>query len=518
MFCLTWRKPLHLLICFSIAVGLGMFSSPVVAKESALIVGVENAPKTLDPRYAVDATGMQIAHNLIFSTLVTFGPDLRIIPRLAERWETPNNKTYVFYLKKGVRFHDGKPVTAEDVKFTFEHLKAKETKSLFAGTYKIIDSIRVINPYTVEFKLNQVVASFTTSIIMPIVPKHIITSGDEFPQKLIGSGPFKFVSQSPNEIVLAKNNDYFMGAPNVDKVVFKVIKDDNTRFLKMRKGELDLVINSIPLKKVDDFKTPPLSKLYEVIENPGLSYQYLGFNMEAPELKDVRIRQAIAHSINVSEIIKYRLEGHAALANGMLSVVNWYAEPNVQKYDFNPDAARKLLDAAGLKDPDGDGPKPRVVLEMKTSTNEETIGIARIIQSQLANVGIKLEVKSYEWGTFFGDIKKGNFQMTSLRWVGVTEPDFYYDIFHSSMIPPNGRNRGRYQNATIDNLTEQGRVELDPEKRKLIYSEIQKAVARDLPCFGLWHKNNISIVHRRVSGYLQDPMGGYLSFRNIKVK
>jgi peptide/nickel transport system substrate-binding protein len=353
---------------------------------------------------------------------------------------------------------------------------------------------------------------------MPIVPKHVVTSGDQFPKKLIGSGPFKFVSQSPNDIVLEKNQDYFMGAPRLDKVVFKVVKDDNTRFLKMRKGELDLVINSIPLKKVDDFKKAPLNKVYHVVENPGLRYQYLSFNMAAPELQDVRIRQAIAHGINVQEIIKYRLEGHAARANGLLSSVNWFAENDVQKYNFDPAAAKKLLDAAGLKDPDGNGPKPRVVLEMKTSTNKETIGIARIIQSQLANIGIKLEVKSYEWGTFFGDIKKGNFQMTSLRWIGVTEPDFYFDIFHSSMIPPNGRNRGRYQNASIDSLTEQGRVELNPDKRKGIYSKIQKVLAQELPYLSLWHTNNISIVHKRVSGYLQDPMGGYLSFRNINVK
>ncbi len=512
-----WRKLIYILLFLSIITGLSVFTSPVVAKESTLTVGVENAPKTLDPRFAYDATGMQISHNLIFSTLVTLSADLRIIPRLAERWENPDDKTYVFYLRKGVHFHDGKPVTAEDVKFTFDHLKAKETKSLFAGTYNIIEGIRVIDPYRVEFKLNQAVASFTTKMIMPIVPKHIVSNGEEFPKRLIGSGPFKFVAQSPNEIVLAKNTDYFKGPPKVDKVIYKIIKDDNTRYLKMRKGELDLVINSMPLHKVNDFRKKPLKKTYRVIENPGLSYQYLSFNVSAPEVQDVRIRQAIAHGIDVNEIVKYRLKGHANQSFGVLSVQNWFTEKDVPKFTYNPKTAEKLLDEVGYKDPDGSGPQPRLVLEMKTSNNKETIGIARIMQSQLAKIGIKLDVKSYEWGTFFGDIKNGNFQMTSLRWVGITEPDFYYDLFHSSMMPPNGRNRGRYVNPIIDRLTEQGRFELDPKKRKEIYSRIQKIIAKDLPYFSLWHRNNISLVHKRVSGYTQDPMGGYSSFYKISV-
>ncbi|MCG8337222.1 MAG: ABC transporter substrate-binding protein [Proteobacteria bacterium] len=516
---LIWRKPIHFLLCFSIIASLSVFTSPVVAKESVLTVGVENAPKTMDPRFAYDATGMQISHNLLFSTLVTLSADLRIIPRLAERWENPDDKTYVFYLRKGVRFHDGKPLTAEDVKFTFDHLKNKETKSLFAGTYnKSIDSIKVINPHKVEFKLKQVVASFTTSIIMPIIPKHVVTAGDDFPKKLIGSGPFKFVSQSPNQIVLEKNTDYYKGSPKVDKVVYKIIKDDNTRFLKMRKGELDLVINSMPLKKINDFRKKPLNNMYRVIENPGLSYQYLSFNVSAPEVQDVRIRQAIAHGIDVKEIVKYRLQGHAKQSFGVLSAQNWYTEEDVPKFTYDPETAKKILEEAGFKDPDGDGPQPRITLEMKTSTNKETIGIARIMKSQLAKIGIKLDVKSYEWGTFFGDIKNGNFQMTSLRWVGITEPDFYYDLFHSSMMPPNGRNRGRYNNPEIDKLAEQGRLELNPKKRKEIYSKIQKIIAKDLPYFSLWHRNNISLVHKRVSGYSQDPMGGYLSFYKISVK
>lgn len=175
------------------------------------------------------------------------------------------------------------------------------------------------------------------------------------------------------------------------------------------------------------------------------------------------------------------------------------------------------MDEAGLPKTGSNSKQPRITLELKTSNNAEVIGIARIIQAQLAKIGIRIEIKSYEWGTFYGDIKSGNFQLTTMRWVGVTEPDFYFNIFNSGQFPPAGRNRGLYKNEQIDRLTEEGRNILDADRRKTIYAKIQKIVADDLPYISLWHTSNISIVHKRLSGYQQHPMGGYLSFRNIDI-
>lgn len=487
-------------------------------KVKNLIVGLSSQPKTIDPRFSTDATGMRMSHHLIFSTLVYLNDNLKITPSLAVSWENPNNKTYIFTLQKGVTFHDGKPLTAHDVKFTFEHLKNPETKSPFAGTYKDVESIEVINDHTVKFVLVQPVASFLTSLIMPIVPKHLVESGDTFPKTLIGSGPFKFVNQSEQEIKLVKNDAYFGGAPKLDSIIFKVVKDDNTRFLKMKKGELDIVINGMASNKIDDFKKAPLSETYSVMEAPGISYNYLAFNMQDKMLSNKNLRKAIAHALNIDEIIQYRLDGHAGRSTGLLSSVNWFAEPNVATYDHNIAKAKEYLTKAGYKDPDGDGPKTAVTLEMKTSSNKQVVGIAQIMKSQLAKAGIDLQVKSFEWATFYGDIKKGNFQMTSMRWVGVTEPDFYYNIFHSKQTPPAGRNRGLFKNSKIDELTEKGRVELDDNKRKGIYSEIQKIAAEELPYVSLWHANNVSIVNKRVVGYTQHPMGAFLPFITADIK
>lgn len=506
------------LICFFLITACDKTSNQeqTEKKIKSFQVGIENLPKTLDPRFATDAYGMRITGHLLFETLVTLGYDLQIVPSLAERWETPDDKTYVFHLKKNAKFHDGRPLTAEDVKFTFEHLMDPATQSPFAGTYNDkISSIEVIDPQTVKFVLVQPVASFLSALILPILPKHIITETSEFPKKLIGSGPFEFVSQSPNEIKLKANDDYMEGRPKCDRIVFKVVKDENTRFLKIKKGELDLLVNALSNDKIAAFSTESMSQSYSVIEEPGISYNYLAFNMTDPKLKDLRIRQAISHGLNVDEIIKFKLDAHAVRATGLLSPVNWFHEKAVPTYPYDPQKAKDLLDAAGYSDPDGDGPGERLTLEMKTSNNNEVADIARVIQSQLSAIGIRLDLKSYEWGTFYGDIKSGNFQITSMRWVGVTEPDFYYDIFHSSQIPPDGRNRGRYANETVDELVTKGRTTMDKATRKNIYAQLQEFVAEDLPYISLWHINNVSIVHKRVKGYRQHPTAGFLSFKEI---
>jgi peptide/nickel transport system substrate-binding protein len=485
---------------------------------AGLLVGLESAPKTLDPRFATDAAGMRITQHLLFDTLVQLGPDLTIVPALAQRWEVNDPTTYTFYLTSGATFHDGRPLTAADVVFTFQHLMAEETQSPFGPGYRSkIKAVTALDDHTVRFTLKTPTAAFLTSVIIPILPKHILTAGGDLGAKPVGSGPFTFVSQSPTEIVLAANKKYFGGAPKVAQVIFKIIKDDNTRFLKLKKGELDLLINALPLSRVAAVREAPLNETYRVIESPGIAYTYLGFNLTAPVVKDIRVRRAIAYAIDVEEIIRFRLEGHAVPATGLLSPVNWYYSAPKRTYPYDPQKAVSLLEAAGYKDPDGEGPKARVHLELKTSNNTQVMGIARIIQAQLAKVGIELALKSFEWGTFYGDIKRGNFQFTSMRWVGVTEPDFYFDIFHSSQIPPAGRNRGRYRSTEMDRLVTEGRQTIDPEARKAIYAQVQELAAEDLPYISLWHPNNISVVHKRVQGYEQHPMAGYFSFKKISL-
>ncbi len=507
-----WRFMVPVL-ALGIVMNCGQTSEQPTASE--LRVGIEDQPRTLDPRYATDAYGQRIGQHLVFSTLTQRGYDLEPAPDLAVSWENPEDHITVVHLRQDAFFHDGTPVTAEDVKFTYEHLLDPQTASPFASRLRaVIDSIEVIDGHTVRFIQTMPVPSFISMITVPILPKHIVENDKDFPAKLTGSGPFKFVSQSSSEIALAGNEAYYGGAPALDRVVFKVIRDDNTRFLKMMRGELDLLINALPLDKIDEFRKPPLSDTYGLMEGPGISYNYLAFNMEDPVLKDVRVRSAIAHAINVEEIIQYRLAGQAIRSSSLLAPINPYYDATVPTVPFDPQESKALLEAAGFPE-STEGGAARLKLELKISNNAQAIAVGRIIQAQLAAVGIDLDLKSYEWGTFYGDIRSGNFQMTTMRWVGVVDPDFYYDLFHSSQIPPHGDNRVRYADEDMDQLLETGRVTLEPIKREAVYSQVQKKLAQDLPYFSLWHANNISIVHKRVSGYRQHPSGGFQSFRDV---
>jgi peptide/nickel transport system substrate-binding protein len=230
----------------------------------------------------------------------------------------------------------------------------------------------------------------------------------------------------------------------------------------------------------------------------------------------VRFRRALALAIDADAIIAHLLRGHAVRAAGLLSPVNRFYEGRVAVYPHDPEKARAILAELGEAASVGEsGGKPGASLQLKTNNNAQAIGIARVLQAQLASVGIRLDIRSFEWGTFYGDVKAGNFQAASMRWVGIVEPDFFYDVFHSSRIPPNGNNRGRYRSEEMDKLLEAGRTTTEFAQRKAIYSEVQKEAAEDLPYISLWHVNNISIVHRRVRGYRQHPTGGFLSLRDV---
>jgi peptide/nickel transport system substrate-binding protein len=241
------------------------------------------------------------------------------------------------------------------------------------------------------------------------------------------------------------------------------------------------------------------------MEAPGLSYQYLGFNLDDPVLSDVRVRRAIALAIDVDALIRYRQQGHSTRAAGLLLPDNPYALPAAAPPKHDPAQAAKLLDAAGFPLTNGN----RFALTYKTSTDRAAVIQARAIQSDLRQVGVEVAVRAYEWGTFYEDVQKGNFQLFSLRWVGVSDPDFYYELFHSSRVPPDGRNRVRYRNLEVDQLLEEGRVTSDATRRRETYFAVQRALLRDLPYLSLWHNHNVAVVSRDIEGFRLHPTGGF---------
>ena len=488
------------------------------AAGKTLTIALESDPTNIDPRLGTDVNSARVAQ-LVTNALLRKDPVSNLIPDLAEKWETPDEKTYIFHLRKGVKFHDGAELTADDVKFTFDSIMDPALKSPKALAYEKVERIDVLDPYTIKFTLKEVFSPFLIEMTQPILPRKVTEAleGKQFTNTLIGTGPFKLVEWTHDQqLVFEANPAYFEGAPKLERVVLRIIPEDSVRFLELKQGGVDLVQNAI---LPDMVPIAEQTRGLKVARGESVVIYYLGFNFKDPILKHPNVRQAIAYAIDRKTIVEHLLKGQASLATGLLSPANWAYEPNVAAYEYDVEKAKKLLDEAGYPDPDGDGPQSRFKITYKTSTTALRIHLGEVLQDQFKQVGIEIsEIQMYEWAKFSDDIKSGNFQLFTLRWVGITEPDIFYSIFHSKMLPPDGRNRGGYANPDIDRLTEAGRKECSLDGRKKIYSEIQKILAEDLPYVYLWYPQNIVVMNERVQGFVVYPDGDFVSVKDVWVK
>ncbi|HTC94206.1 MAG TPA: ABC transporter substrate-binding protein [Terriglobales bacterium] len=472
-----------------------------------LVMIIESSPTNLDPRAGIDAQSERI-DMLIFDALFRRDEHFNLQPMLAESYEIPNPLTYIFHLRTGVRFHDGRSLTARDVKYTIDSMLNHVLPSPKTATYKHVDRIDAPDDATVIFHLKEPDATLMWNLSeggIGIVP---YGSGADFNRHPIGSGPFRFVRQEQDkEVVLERNPDYWDTGlrPRIARVRFAVVPDATTRALELRKGSADIAPNgSLSADMLQPMRRDPNLQV-EIAS--GSTYNYLAFNLRDPILKDVRVRQAIAYAINREPIIHYLWRDEAEPASSILPPQSWAYDGNVKQYNYDPQRARELLDQAGHP-PGADG--VRFHITMKTSAEETTRLLAAVFQQQLRDVGIALDIRSLEFTTFFSDVTKGAFQVFSLRWIGGNQdPDIFEYVFHSSSIPPQRANRGYYSNARVDALLNQAREEVDPEKRKPLYDEVQKILAEDLPYVNLWYLDNVVVHTRRVKNLVLMPSGDY---------
>jgi peptide/nickel transport system substrate-binding protein len=460
------------------------------ADPNTLVMVIESSPTNLDPRVGPDAYSERI-DNLIFDDLLSRGDNLDVAPGLAERWEIPDPLTYVFHLHHGVSFHDGRPLTSRDVKWTFDSMIQGKIRSIKTAAYRFVDHLDAPDDYTIVFHMKEPDAALPWNVsdgAIGIVP---YGSGTEMSAHPIGSGPFKFVSaETDKEVIIARNDDYWGDKAKLTRVRFAVVPDMTTEALELRKGTGDLTINSLTPDMVLTLKRQPF---LAVEHAPGTEIQYLGFNLRDPILKDVRVRQAIAYALDRRPMIEYLLRGEAQPARSVLPQQSWAYNGNLPPYNHDPSKARELLDAAGYREVNG----VRFHITMKTSTTESTRLMVAVMQQQLREVGIVLDIRSFESATFFADVTHGAFQLYGLRWVGGNEdPDIFY-VFHSSRFPPNGSNRGHYSNPKVDALIDQARREVDPKVRRPIYAEIQRILADELPYIDLWRETTTFCGRRR---------------------
>jgi len=495
----------------SLVIIIGCQSSHREAPANVLVVGIEANPAQLDPRYATDANAVRIGH-LIYNSLLRADEQLRLQPELAESWRMLDPQTFQFDLRPNAKFHDGKPLTAADVKYTFESILDPAMHSPKRALLKQLRSIELAGSHRLRFHLHSPHAPFVDHFTQGIVPQSS-RAGNQPPP---GSGPFMLDRfESGEKVTLRANPDSWQGKPALAGLVFKIVPDAMVRALEFKQGAIDLMQNDLEPDMLPWLKSLANA---EVSAHQGTTFQYLGINLTHPILRQLKVRQALAHAIDRQRIIRHLLKDGAVPANGLISPVGAAYDENVRAWPFDPAKAKQLLDEAGFGDPDGDGPITRFRLSYKTTNIDLRRRIAEALKEQLLHVGIDLEIRSYEWGTFFSDVKKGNFQLYSLAWVGIRDPDIQHQIFHSASVPPNGDNRGRYANPQVDRLLDEGRTAMEPSERKRIYGEAQRLIAEDLPYVPLWWQKNIVAKKTSVHGFVPYPDGDLISLKQVSIR
>ncbi|MDE0151646.1 MAG: ABC transporter substrate-binding protein [Bdellovibrionales bacterium] len=476
--------------CFIFAlIGAAYFDDHnIKEKDQQVVIALSQKPSTLDPRFATDAVGMRIG-NLIFHSLVRLDRNLKVVSSLAQKWSC-SKKVCSFHIPKGVTFSNSSPLTAEDIQFSFDQYRLK--KSPFYSAFQSIKKVDVQEnkkELIVTIYLKYFSATFL-SADLPVL--RILSKKEALEGRLVGSGPFVLIAEDSNQIHLrARENSM------IKNIIFKVIRDDLTRFQKVLRGELDIVQSELPFSSIEKIKK--LQKDYHVFQRAGLSMNYLLINMQDPTFRDLEVRRALAFAIDRESIIQHKLKGFARKAESILNDENSFFSKNLT-YNYNLKKAQSILEKQGLK---------QKKIQLKTSSNQEVVSYAKVIAEGFRKAGFQVELKSYEWGTFYGDLKKGQFQLALLRWVGVFDPDIYRLAFHSLEVPPQGRNRGFYKNKQLDTLLTAGQKEFDLQERKQIYKKVQQIVSSDLPIIPLWHNQQTAVVKKDIQGYFLPANGSY---------
>lgn len=478
----------------------------------AIVVALQSSPTNLDPGVGLDESSQRI-HALLYSSLLRIDEHLRNVPDLAARFETRDFQTYVAAIPAGVRFHDGRELTSADVAYTFRRFLDPAFVSGRKGAFVDLDAVDVLDRYTVAFRLKAPSAAFPANLTnLGIVPDG---SGASAGRNPVGTGPYRFVELvADDHVTLAAYAGYYRGAPRNAGLVFKVVPDETMRGLELRKGDVDLIVNDLSPDLIHGLASVPgLS----VIAGPGTDYAYMGLNLRDPVLADRRVRQAIACAIDTGAIVKYLRRDQARPTAGIVPAMSWAYAPDLVPMARDLPRARALLDAAGFRDPDGDGPAPRLTLSLKTSTSEIYRVQAAALQQQLAEAGIQVDLRSYEFATLFADVIRGNVQLYTLVFTGgsVADPDILRRVFHSTQTPPGGFNRAHYANPEVDRLLDLASSPVADAERRTAYVAAQQLIATDVPIISLWVRENVAVARDDLDGVRLTPTGDLDFLRDV---
>lgn len=470
--------------------------------EDEVRIAIAQPPMSLDPRYATDAASQRI-QQFLHRGLIRLDENFRPQPDLAESWQHPSPLLWKFRLKGDVRFHDGSAVTAEDVAATIRSVMDRTNASPLRAGFAAIDRIEVDASDALTIHLSKPDASLLTRLSIGVLPARIAAQG-HMPRMKSGNGLYQLSLWQGNRLII----EPVAGQGPI--LIFLAVKDPVTRCLKLARGEIDFLQGDIPPHLI-----PFLKKQagVEIASTPSTTFSYIGLNLQDPLLKDLRVRRALALAIDRDKLKKALLADAPALAESILTSAHWASTP-LKTTIYDQAEAIRLLDEAGLK-PDMNG--VRLTINYRTSTNPERLRLVTAIADFWRQVGVEVSIESLEWGGFYARIKRGDFQVYSLDWVGITDPDIYNWVLHSKMIPPKGTNRGHYMDAEMDALLDRAEMSESVQERSALYALVQKKMQHDQVYIPLWYSPVVAAMGPRVRGYSPVADGSLLGLASIRL-
>ncbi|MCW8907512.1 MAG: ABC transporter substrate-binding protein [Sedimenticola sp.] len=478
-----------------------------------LVVGQIAEPKSLDPHAVTALNDFRILVNL-YDGLVRYREGtLEIAPALAERWEiSPDGTRYRFFLRQGVRFHDGTPLNAVAVKFNFERMLDEAHPYHDTGPFPLafffsaVEEVRVIDPLTVEFQLEQPYAPFLSNLAYPtglmVSPAAVRKHGKAYGRHPAGTGAFRFAEWQANaKVVLLRNPDYWDGAPPLEAVIFRPVSDPNTRMAELLSGGIDLMLEVPP----DSLQPLREDSAYRVHEQAGPHLWYLILNTREGPFSDSRVRQAANYAINKRGLVENILQGSAEVAAGPIApAFAWAHNPEVTPYPYDPEQARALLREAGY-----DGSPVTLYVTEGGSGMLDPVIMGTAIQADLQAVGMPVKIETYEWNTYLGRVNPGlagKADMAEMAWM-TNDPDTLpFLTLHSQALPSEGGfNSGYYSNPQLDALLDRARRSTDSGERAELYHQVQALVHQEAPWVFVAHWKQNAVTAARVQGFRLQP-------------
>lgn len=487
------------ILCGSSVLGLTACTQQA-AETGEVRIALAQQVMTLDPRFSTDAASHRV-QELVHRGLVHLDEHFEAQPDLAESWSQPSVLSWHFHLRDGLQFHNGEPVRASDVAATLNAILDPATASPLRAGFSAIESVQAEGQRDVVLHLSRPDASLLTRLSIGILPASVAALGNQS-QSIIGCGAFRVAGRSGRGLLLQRVEGG-IAADAVRSIRFIVVKDPVTRCLKLARGEVDFTENDLPAHLLAYLGR---QMQLRIATRASTTFAYIGLNMQDARLKDVRVRRALALAVDRERLKKALNADLPVIGETVLTPSHW-ASATIPATPFDPMQAIALLDAAGYK-PDVNG--IRFSLNYRTSTDPARLRMATAIADMWRSIGVRVKVESLEWGGFYARIKQGDFQVFSLAWVGIVDPDIYRWMLHSDMWPPKGANRGRYSNPQVDGWLDAAEASASRAEQKRLYALVQQRMAEDQVYIPLWYEPVIAVSGPRLYGFEPAPDGSLL--------